>query len=140
MAEPPTLKAPVDSKSLDFESLPTRLEQAEGELASSKPELAYMLAWGTAEAAIRGLLADEGHSITDIPTTSSLLAQAQTLDVISEDEHEVLTRLNTYRNAIAHGYGVPDFTDTLVTELIKVVRRVVEAATRPGDVPQSEAP
>jgi uncharacterized protein YutE (UPF0331/DUF86 family) len=85
-------------------------------------------------------LADEGHSITDIPTTSSLLAQAQTLDVISEDEHEVLTRLNTYRNAIAHGYGVPDFTDTLVTELIKVVRRVVEAATRPGDVPQSEAP
>ena len=47
--------------------------------------------------------------------------------MISREDYDYLANMRRYRNAIAHGFDVSDFSDEKVTELIEFVRRLLDS-------------
>ena len=47
--------------------------------------------------------------------------------IISREDHNYLSDMMKYRNAIAHGFDANGFSDDKVTELIEVVVRLLDS-------------
>lgn len=124
VGEPEMLDSPEEAHSFDREGILRRLRDAERTLESGLPEPAFVLAWSALEAAIRELTAEQGISNAGITTSTFVLDQAVSLGIVSREEYDSLTRMRKYRNAVVHGFGVVDFGDELVTELINIVRHM----------------
>ena len=91
-----------------------------------------MLAWSASEAVIRELLTAQGVSDTSITSPGYVLDQGIYHGVLSRDDYDALNRMRKYRNAIVHGFGMDDFNDELVTDLIETIRRIMATAPLDG--------
>ena len=139
VGEPEKLSAPVGAHSIENEKIAQRIEEAEKSLEAGLPEAAFLLAWSALEAATRTLIAAQGVSDTRI-TSRFVLDQAIFHGAISRDEYNALIRMREYRNAIVHGFGVDDFSDDMVTDLIATIRRLTANAAMDTDSNSSSAP
>ena len=132
VSEPEKLDSPEGARSFESGKIRQRIEEAERSLQAGSSEAAFLLAWSASEAAIRELLTAQGVSSTSITSPGYVLDQGIYHGVISRDDHDALTRMRKYRNAIVHGFGTDDFSDELVTGLIETIRRIMENSTQ-GD-------
>ena len=132
VSEPEKLDSPEGARSFEAEMILQRLDDAEKSLKASLPEAAFLLAWSASEAVIRELLTAQGVSNTDITSPGYVLDQGVYHGVISRDDYDALTRMRRYRNAIVHGFGMDDFDDDHVTDLIGTIRRIM-TSVRPYD-------
>jgi REase_AHJR-like len=103
------------------------LETAERLLAAEFLAAALLQAWSTLEATLRLLSAEEGVVLERL-TPLSVLTQATSNGVISRDDYSFLTKVMKYRNALAHGFKSIEFDPTLVGELIKTTKRLLQSA------------
>ena len=102
-----------------------RIEEAERSLQAGLSEAAFLLAWAALEATIRTLVAAQGESDSRITSSSFVLDQAIFHGAISREEYDALIPMLEYRNAISHGFGVEDFNDHMVEDLIEATRRIL---------------
>ena len=129
VSEPEKLDSPEGARSFESGMILQRVEEAEKSLQARLPEAAFLLAWSASEAVIRGLLTAKGVSDTSITSPGYVLDQGIYHGVISRDDYDALTRMRKYRNAIVHGFGMDDFSDKLVRDLIETLRRIMRSAT-----------
>ena len=140
VGEPEKLDSPEGARSFESGKIQQRIAEAERSLQAGLPEAAFLLAWSASEAAIRDLLTAQGVSSTSITSPGYVLDQGIFHGVISREEHDALTRMRKYRNAIVHGFGTDDFSDELVTGLIETIRRIMTNAAVGGDTDGSSPP
>ncbi len=131
ISEPERLSPPPGTIAFEEDDVSQRIDDAERALEAGFPEPAFLWAWSATEAAARVLLAARGVTIDGITSAAYVLNQAAFHDAIQYEEYERLRELIDYRNAIAHGFRVTDFDNTMVTNLIAVARRFV-ATARPA--------
>ena len=127
IGEPEKLDSPDGARPLESDEIRRRIVDAEKSLEAGTPEAAFLLAWSASEAAIRVLLRDHGVSSKSVTSPGFVLDQGVFNGVISRNDHELLTRLQKYRNAIVHGFGVDEFDGELVTKLIATAKRILNA-------------
>ena len=130
VSEPEKLDSPEGARSFESGKIRQRVEEAESSLRAGSSEAAFLLAWSASEAAIRELLTAQGVSSTSITSPGYVLDQGIYHGVISRDDHDALTHMRKYRNAIVHGFGTDDFSDELVTGLIETIRRIMANSTQ----------
>ncbi|MCY3749062.1 MAG: hypothetical protein OXG64_07185 [Chloroflexi bacterium] len=126
VGEPEKVDSPEGARSFESEKIVQRIEEAEKSLDAGLPEAAFLLAWSASEAVIRELLAVQGVSKTTITSPGYVLDQGVYHGVISRADHDALTRMRKYRNAIVHGFGTEDFDGDMVKELIDTIRRITD--------------
>ncbi len=126
VAEPEKLDSPEGANPLGREGIMEQINKAEKALESNFPEAAFLLAWSACEAVVREMNASQGVSSKGISTPSYVLNQAVSQGVISRDDYNELSGMMRYRNAIVHGFSLNDFSDKLVKDLIKSVRRMAK--------------
>ncbi|MCY4521289.1 MAG: hypothetical protein OXC13_10995 [Caldilineaceae bacterium] len=124
VAEPEKLESPEGERPLERGHILQRIEEAEHLLAADHADAAFLLAWAACEAAIRMLIAEQGGSGNGITTTNHLVNQATYLGILSREEYRHLTRMQKYRNAVAHGYSHDDVSEGLISDLVESVRRI----------------
>ena len=127
VGEPERLDSPEGVQSFAREEILQRLDETKKALDHGLSEAAFLLVWSAFEAATRELIAAEGVSIARVTKTGHVLDQAVHHGVISREDYDYLANMRRYRNAIAHGFDVSDFNDEKVTELIAVVRRLLDS-------------
>ena len=126
VGEPEKIDSPEDAAIFDSDPL-GRIGQAEEALSLGLPEAAFLLAWSACEAAIREMLQAQGISEAGISSPAYVLDQAVFQGLISRNDYDKLTDMRKYRNAIVHGFSVDGFSDKMVRQLIKTVRRMAKA-------------
>ena len=127
VGEPERLDSPEGVQSFAREEILQRLDETKKAFDHGLSEAAFLLVWSAFEAATRELIAAEGVSIARVTKTGHVLDQAVHHGVISREDYDYLANMRRYRNAIAHGFDVSDFNDEKVTELIAVVRRLLDS-------------
>lgn len=127
VGEPEKLESPEGAHPFAEEEIRRRLAEAAEVLAKGSGEAAYLLAWSACEAAIRNLIETAEIAITRVTTASYILDMAVMHGIISREDHDYLTEMMKYRNAIAHGFDVNGFSGEKVTELIEVVVRLLDS-------------
>ena len=140
VGEPEKVDSPEGARSFEGDEILQRIDEAEKSLHAKVPEAAFLLAWAASEAVIRELLSAQGVSGKGITSPGHILDQGIYHGVISRNDHDTLTRMRKYRNAIVHGFGTDDFNGELVTELIATVRRIMTTPTIHGGPDGSKAP
>ena len=130
--EPGKLHSPDDARPFKNADIVMRIDQAEKLLELGYTEAAFMLAWSAYEGTARELIATEGVLDTGITASGYVFDQAIFRGLISREEHNTLTEMRKYRNAIVHGYITDDFSGELVIELIETIRRIA-TSTEPDD-------
>ena len=128
VAEPEKLSSPEGARIFERENIDNRLDEVQTALDTGLPEAAFLLAWSTAEAVLRDILAADGIPTNSVTATAFVLSQAAHEGIISPEEQADLRRLRKYRNAIVHGFTMTDFSEDLVTELIETIRRIEREA------------
>lgn len=132
VGESEILDSPDGAQSFEREATLLRIQEAEQVLVAGYAEAAFLLAWSACEAAMRELLAAEGVSNPSITRPGYVLDQAVYVGVISRRDYNALTEMETYRNAIVHGFSVSDFSEELVSNLIETIRRIVKTEAPVG--------
>ena len=127
VGEPEKLESPEGAHPFAEEEIRRRLAEAAEVLEKGSGEAAYLLAWSACEAAIRNLIETAEIAITRVTTASYILDMAVMHGIISREDHDYLTEMMKYRNAIAHGFDVNGFSGEKVTELIEVVVRLLDS-------------
>ena len=125
VGEPERLDAAENPQPLDESGILNRLDQAETALNAGLPEAALLLAWAGAQALVRMMVEAEGVAIKRVTIPNYVLSQAVYLGAIDRDSADRLHQIAEYRNAIAHGFEVNDFTGALVVELIAMVKSLL---------------
>ena len=130
VSEPEKLDSPEGARSFQSGRIQQRIEEAEKSLHLELPEAAFLLAWSASEAVIRDLLTAQGVNSTGITSPGYVLDQGVFHGVISREEHDALSHMRKYRNAIVHGFVADDFSDELVVRLIETTKQIMTNATR----------
>lgn len=128
VGEPERLDAPENAQPFTESHIDRRIDQAEKTLATGFAEAAFLLAWSACEAAVRALAAAEGVEIRRVTNSGYILAQAVYHGAISRNDDEYLSSMLAYRNAIIHGFDVPDFDDEQARELIAAAKKLLQAS------------
>ena len=121
VGEPERLDAAENAQPLDETGILHRLAQAETALDAGMTEAAFLLAWTAAEAAVRIMVKAEGVALERATNPAYVLGMAVAHGALDRDNYRHLLRIMEYRNAIAHGFEVNDFTGGLVAELTENV-------------------
>ena len=138
VAEPEKVPSPEVVRSFDKSDIAKRISEAQKALEAGWVEVSFFLAWSASEAVIRELLTKGEASGNSITSTGFVLDQGIYQGVISREQYDALNRFRKYRNAIIHGFTVPDFDESLVTELLDTIRSIeAEAAL---DDPSNDQP
>ena len=138
VGEPEKLPSPDGVRKFDRENIDNRLDEVQTALDAGLPEAAFLLAWSTTEAVLRDILAADGIPTESVTATGFVISQSAHEGIILPEDQEVLRRFQSYRNAIVHGFTMPDFSPNLVTELLETIRRIeYEAAL--DDQPDGQA-
>ena len=127
VGEPERLEAPESAQPFTESHIDRRIDQAEKVLAMGFVEAAFLLAWSACEAAVRVLTAAEGVDIRRVTHSGYILGQAVYHGAISRNDDAYLSDMLAYRNAIVHGFDVPDFDDERARELIVAARKLQQA-------------
>ena len=127
IGEPEKLESPEGAQPFAEEEIRQRLAEAEAVLEKGSGQAAYLLVWSACEAAIRNLIETAEISITRVTTAVYVLDMAVMHGIISREDHDYLTDMMKYRNAIAHGFDVNGFSDEKVTELIRFVMQLLDS-------------
>ena len=127
VGEPERLDSPEGAQSFARDEILQRLDETRKALEHGLSEAAFLLVWSAFEATTRELIAAEGVSIARVTKTGHVLDQAVHHGVISREDYGYLANMRRYRNAIAHGFDVSDFSDEKVTELIEFVRHLLDS-------------
>ena len=122
--EPEKLPTPEGARIFERENIDNRVDEVQTALHAGLPEAAFLLAWSTAEAVLRDILAADGIPTDSVTATAFVLSQAAHEGIILPEEQAVLRRLRKYRNAIVHGFTMTDFSEELVTELLDLIRQI----------------
>ena len=125
VSEEERIDAPEDVIPLEREEIFRRLQESERLLDAGAVEAAILTAWATSEAAVRLLVTAEGI-VLDRPIPVGVLKQAVMNGVISRDDYNFLERAMKYRNALAHGYKVPNLDSMLAKDLIQTTKHILE--------------
>ncbi len=125
VGEPERLAATENAQSLDEAGILDRLAQAEAALDAGMTEAAFLLAWTAAEAAVRMMVKAEGVAVERATDPAYVLGMAVAHGAIDRDNYRHLLKTMQYRNAIAHGFDVSDFTGELVAELTVKVKSLL---------------
>ena len=128
VGEPERLETPESAQPFTQSHIERRIDQAEKALAMGFAEAAFLLAWSACEAAVRVLTAAEGVDIRRATHSGYILGQAVYHGAISRNDDEYLSGMLAYRNAIVHGFDVPDFDDERARELIVAARKLQQAS------------
>lgn len=139
VGEPERLDAPESAQPFTESHIDRRINQAEKVLAMGSAEAAFLLAWSACEAAVRVLAAAEGVEIRRATHSGYILGQAVYHGAISRNDDAYLSDMLAYRNAIVHGFDVPDFDDERARELIAAARKLLQASAdsdpeQPADI------
>ena len=139
VGEPERLEAPESAQPFTESHIDRRIDQAEKVLAMGFVEAAFLLAWSACEAAVRVLTAAEGVDIRRVTHSGYILGQAVYHGAISRNDDTYLSDMLAYRNAIVHGFDVPDFDDERSRELIVAARKLQQASVdsepaQPADI------
>lgn len=139
VGEPERLDAPESAQPFTESHIDRRINQAEKVLAMGFAEAAFLLAWSACEAAVRVLAAAEGVEIRRATHSGYILGQAVYHGAISRNDDAYLSDMLAYRNAIVHGFDVPDFDDERARELIAAARKLLQASAdsdpeQPADI------
>ncbi len=124
VAEPEKLSSPEGARIFERGNIDNRLGEVQTALDAGLPEAAFLLAWSASEAVLRDILAADGIPTEGVTATEFVLSQAAYEGIISPEHQDVLRRLRKYRNAIVHGFTIPDFKKDLVAELLDLIRRI----------------
>ena len=123
------LASPETARPLARADIPGRIEEAERQVGLGFPDAALLIAWSTAEAAVRILIEEDGISIKRITNPAYTIGLAVSEGVIPREDYDYLTEVMMQRNAIIHGFKV-EINDELVATLIENTQRLLlEAAT-----------
>ncbi len=125
VGEPERLDAVEKAPSLDEVGILDRLSQAETALDAGLNEAAFLLAWTAAEATVRMMVKAEGIAVERATNPAYTLGMAVAHGAIDRSDYRHLFKIMEYRNAIAHGFDVRDFTGELVAELTAKVRSLL---------------
>jgi hypothetical protein len=87
-------------------------------------EAAFVLAWSAIEAQLRRF-GDSGPIPVDYVGETSLLGDAYSIGMIALDDYEILRDALEQRNALVHGYGVPDDLASLTARVIEIAERLL---------------
>ncbi len=132
VGEPEKLESPTGAEPFDEKDIRRRLAEAETVHKLGSDEAAFLLAWSACEAATRNLIEKDGISIKRVTTAAYVLDMAVMNGIISRKVYDHLIDMMKYRNAIAHGFEVNGFSDEKVTELIEVVRNLLDSEPEPA--------
>ena len=139
VGEPERLDTPESAQPFTESHIDRRINQAEKVLAMGFAEAAFLLAWSACEAAVRALAAADGVEIRRATHSGYILGQAVYHGAISRNDDAYLSDMLAYRNAIVHGFDVPDFDDERARELIAAARKLLQASAdsdpeQPADI------
>ncbi len=126
VGEPEKIAVAENAPSLGVSGIVQRMSEAQALLDAGFVEAAFLVAWTAAEAVVRALVSAEGIAVDRATDPAYVLGVAVAYGALDRDEYRRLVRLMKYRNAIAHGFEVSDFTGTLVTDLIASVNALLE--------------
>ena len=139
VGEPEKLPSPEGARKFERENIDNRLNEVQIALDAGLPEAAFLLAWSTAEAVLRDILAADGIPTDSVTATEFVISQSAHEGIILPDDQADLRRLRKYRNAIVHGFTMPDFSPDLVTELVDAIKRIEREAAL-DEPPNGQAP
>lgn len=89
-------------------------------------DAAMLLAWATAEAALRNLADHEGIKLQQRNQPGVILKQLFALGRLTRSEYDSFQRALDLRNRIVHGYHVPGSREPVVSDLLEQVETLVE--------------
>lgn len=125
VGEPERLDVAENAQSLDEAGILDRLAQGERALDAGLPEAAFLLAWTAAEATVRMMIKAEGIAVERATNPAYILGMAVAHGAMDRGDYRHLLKIMEYRNAIAHGFEVSDFTGALVAELTENVKSLL---------------
>jgi hypothetical protein len=126
VGEEERLNVPEGVRPFERDDIIQGIEAAERLVAAQFWAAALLQAWSTLEATLR-LLSEEEGIVLERLTPLSVLTQATSNGIISRDDYSFLTKVMKYRNALAHGFKAIEFDPTLVGELIKTTKRLLQS-------------
>ena len=129
VGEPEKRDAPAGAKPLTAKGIHQRLADAEKARVAGFGPAAFLLAWSAAEAVLRELVAAEGVAIERITTAAYVLDYAVYQGVLSRADYDRLTGLMACRNALIHGFAVPDFdAEMAFAGLLEILGNLMDSA------------
>ena len=133
VGEPHKQDSHKGARSFKGKDIDLLIKQARKSLEAGFVEGAFMLAWSAMEATVRELLTEEVAPNDTITSPQHVLSLGVFNGIISRSERESLDHLRKYRNAIAHGFSVDDFSEDMVHQLIEIIDGVVAFAEEEDD-------
>ncbi len=125
VGEPERLDAAENAQFLNESGILNRLDRSQKALDAGLLEAGFLLAWTAVEAVVRMLVATEGVSLKRAANPAYTLGMAVFHGAISREDYDHLLGLMQYRNAIAHGFEVSDFSGAMVVELIAAAKSLL---------------
>lgn len=132
VGEPEGIDATDNAQPLDEAGILNRLAQSQSLLESGLTEAALLVAWTAAEGVLRIMVTAEGIAIDRATDPSYIVGMAVAHGAIDRDTYHHLLGIMENRNAIAHGFSVNHFQDTVVAELIETVKSLLSEHRESG--------
>lgn len=136
VGEPEKIDSPEGSRSFESRGIADRVNAAKNALASGLSEGAFLLAWSALEATLRQAVSSRDDSDPQMTSPRFILDQAVFRGTVGRADYDFLTGLLRYRNAIAHGFTIDDFSEDLVEALLETTSRIASDASN-SDNPNS---
>ncbi len=119
----------VDVESLDRDEILARATAALTLSQGQQDEAALLLAWSSAEAALRVYAVREQAPLeSDQPI--DVVAALYSLGLLDRDDYHVLRRGFRASTIVAHGFRLPQSEQRVTTDLVRKVRELLRASTR----------
>jgi hypothetical protein len=113
-----------DSTILAHSEAQERVVGARQLLALEQVEAAFVVAWSAIESQLRRF-GESGPVPVDYVGGNALLRDAYSLGMIALVDYEVLRDALQQRNALVHGYGIPDDLGNLAARVIEIAERLL---------------
>jgi hypothetical protein len=117
-------RADPDMSSLNEGDIADTMREAEVLIEQNHSDAALLLAWSTAEAAMR-LLADKEEITLKRRDPLYVLKQLATYAVISKDEYIALLDVMSQRDALAHGFKTDRSSKDSVLKLLRMTNQML---------------
>lgn len=114
---------------LDESDIAKRVDEVQHILNAGHLEAALLLAWSTAEAALRILAEREGIQLGK-NQPAYIVKNLAFLGAIEQQDYETLWRALQTRNSVVHGYQANGDTSHLTIRLIETIRRLTPSSRR----------
>lgn len=117
--------APAGARPFTRAEIVQGMAEAERLVTTGFAEAALLHAWALAEATVRLLLEDDGLSSEEY-TPATLLKAAVMQGVLTREDYQGLMHALPYRNAVVHGFTMPDFAPQVVHDLLRMTHQILQ--------------